>query len=385
MVASTFDSADTAEGKLSPWEVATAFAFHIVLQQAADTLGVPAHQMLGKPVAVFIAENVVIKGGGHPTDRTIRQVIARCREPSWYPGKPTGARHGAGRKPVYTEHQRNEVARVAMDLKRKRIAPTPHRVRARLPEAIRNPETGERMSDWTMHETFRALCYDEDEDDTWQYLPCASQDTLGSELMPKRVDCCKFILRTTTVRAWYSHIGIDPCYSLLPKTLERMEEQQLAAMGKQRWMSKGSRRHVLNLRAPATANHQGGWAVTRVDWTPIFARGCLRIYVVDADEAERDAALPIKLSDAANLAKFVKTVLPRELEQMKATYGWPDLPRVVVHDKASYMVTAQHARLHITFAATLAEGGFTSWAGEGVDSTKWLVKKLGDLLRSGSA
>ena len=43
------------------------------------------------------------------------------------------------------------------------------------------------------------------------------------------------------------------------------------------------------------------------------------------------------------------------------------------------MVTAQHERLHITFAAALAEGGFTSWAGEGVDSTKWLVKKLGDL------
>ena len=59
----------------------------------------------------------------------------------------------------------------------------------------------------------------------------------------------------------------------------------------------------------------------------LFARGCLRIYVVDVDEAERDAALPIKLSDAANLAKIVKTVLPRELEQMKATYGWPDLPR----------------------------------------------------------
>ena len=75
-------------------------------------------------------------------------------------------------------------------------------------------------------------------------------------------------------------------------------------------MSIGSRRHVLNLRAPATANHQGGWAVTRVDWTPIFDRGCLSIYVVDADEAERDAALPIKLSDAANLAEFVKTVLP---------------------------------------------------------------------------
>ena len=57
----------------------------------------------------------------------------------------------------------------------------------------------------------------------------------------------------------------------------------------------------------------------------------------------------------------------------------PNLPRVVVHDKASYMVTSAHERLQFAFAAALAEAGFKSWTGEGGDSTKWLVKKLGDL------
>ena len=50
-----------------------------------------------------------------------------------------------------------------------------------------------------------------------------------------------------------------------------------------------------------------------------------------------------------------------------------------MHDKASYMVTAPHDRLHISFASALSDGGFSSWVGGHHDSTKWLCKKLGDL------
>lgn len=124
---------------------------------------------------------------------------------------------------------------------------------------------------------------------------------------------------------------------------------------------------------------QGGGDVVRVDWTPIFARGCLRIYVCDSDLAARDARYPSKLSDSENLAKFVRTVLPEVLEDMKQEYGWSSLPRKVVHDKASYMVTAAHERLQVVFAGALAEAGFKSWIGYNHDSTKWLVKKFGDV------
>jgi len=66
---------------------------------------------------------------------------------------------------------------------------------------------------------------------------------------------------------------------------------------------------------------------------------------------------------------------------MKVKYGWSDLPRSVVHDKASYMVTHSHQRLQITFAEALRAGGFRSWVGgdSGHDTTKWLVKKWGDV------
>jgi hypothetical protein len=66
---------------------------------------------------------------------------------------------------------------------------------------------------------------------------------------------------------------------------------------------------------------------------------------------------------------------------MKSKYDWADLPRTVVHDKASYFVTAKHERLQIDFAEALRAENFRSWAGgeDGAASTKWLVKKLGDL------
>ena len=105
------------------------------------------------------------------------------------------------------------------------------------------------------------------------------------------------------------------------------------------------------------------------------------IYVVDQEAAKRDLSLPSKLADSANLAKFVRNVLPGILEGMKAKYGWADLPRTVIHDKASYMVTSQHQRLQITFAEALRAGGFRSWVGgaSGTESTQWLAKKLGDV------
>ena len=80
-----------------------------------------------------------------------------------------------------------------------------------------------------------------------------------------------------------------------------------------------------------------------------------------------------------NLAKFVRFVLPGILEEMKEQYGWHTIPRTIVHDKASYMVTHCHQRLNAVFAGCLEEAGFTSWIGGSHDPTSWLVKKWGDV------
>ena len=373
-----FSSEYTPEGEMPPWEVAKAFAFHVVLGDVAELLGMAPNDLVNGRVDTYIASKVWIKGGEHPTERCVQKVIARCKDPNWFPGKGRGA--GAGRKATYSDHQKSEAARVGMDLKRQRINPTPRRVRQRLKNSLKNPETGTPMSDSTITRIFKTRCYDEAEDDPWIYLTCLSQDTLPTEMLPLRMNCAQHILDSTDERSWYSHLAIDPCYSLLAITQAMLEEQQIAAMGKKRWGSKQSARSEVNLRASATVKTQSSAHHSRrVDWTVVFARGKVLIYVVDTEAAATDPTLPAKLTDSKNLSKFVSNVLPGLLDQMKTKYGWHTIPRTVVHDKASYMVSPLHDRLVTGFAKALEDGGFRSWVGSSNDSACWLVRKLGDL------
>ena len=352
-------------------------AFHTVLHDIGEHLNMPPHELIGQRVDEYIAERLDLKGGGHPTSRAVRKLVRKCADSSWYPSKEP--ENTGGRPPVYSDHQKAEVARVAMDLKRKLIAPTPRLVRARLPQIARNPSTGMPMSNKAIHSVFTTLCFDEDEDDPWQWLPSPAQDYIPESLKPLRVKCAQHILKEFSSSAWYSHVAIDPCSSLLPRTAQRLEDQQVAAMGNQKWMSPASARKGANLRAPATAKKQGGKNVLQVHWTPVFARGKIHLYVCDADAASRDASLPCKLNDSANLAKFIRNVLPAILQHMKCKYKWANIPRTIVHDKASYMVTPSHDRLQVVFCAALQEAGFTSWIGDNNSSCEWLVARWGDV------
>jgi hypothetical protein len=365
------------DGVLPPWEVAKAYAFHVVVKDVAEMLGERPADILGKRVDEYIASRVCLKGGGHPSARNIRKLLANLADSSWYPGKNSD--QSPGRPPVYSEHVKDEIARVGMELKRKNMAPTPRKVRARLPQLTRHPDTGRPIDKKTIHAVFQTRCYDENEDDPWQYLPCVSQDVLPEELKPRRVKSAEYILEFFPVGAWYGHVAIDPCYSLLAKSMERMEEQQVKAMGKMKWMSTESKRKGNNLRPPSTTNTQMGSDTVRVDWTPVFARGKIRVFVCDPERWKTDPDYPQKLNDSANLAKFVRNILPGILDDMKAEYGWRTLPRTIVHDKASYMVTSRYDRVQVVFAQALEAAGFKSWLGDMACSTNWLVKKLGDL------
>ena len=105
----------------------------------------------------------------------------------------------------------------------------------------------------------------------------------------------------------------------------------------------------------------------------------MSIYVCDPEAAKTDAALPAKLNDSANLAKFVRNVLHGELSQMATEHAWSNIPRVVVHDKASYMVNSAGEQLNAVFGGALAEAGFRSWVGPQGASTKWMSSKWGDV------
>ena len=136
--------AGTRAGELSPWESAKVVAFHAVLADVAELMDARAADLVGMRVDDYIAGKVFVKGGGHPCRAAVQKIIAKAKDPAWYPGKPARSSDGdkGGRTPVYSDHQKTEVARVAMELKRKLKAPTPRRIRARLQQKSRNPDTG---------------------------------------------------------------------------------------------------------------------------------------------------------------------------------------------------------------------------------------------------
>ena len=69
--------------------------------------------LLGEETGFVIAKNYTLQGGGHPSGDALFQMIRRCKENGWYPGKGMGK--STGRTPDISEHQKAEVARVLME------------------------------------------------------------------------------------------------------------------------------------------------------------------------------------------------------------------------------------------------------------------------------
>ena len=149
-------------------------------------------------------------------------------------------------------------------------------------------------------------------------------------------------------------------------------------MGNHKWMSKKSRRKGPNPRAAATVKTQGR-EEDKVHWTPVFTRGKVHIYVCDTEKAKRDAKVPTRLNNGADLAKFIRNVLPGILDQMKQQHGWCCQPHTVVHDKASYFVAPRSQRLAMSFADALRDAKLRSWLGDADADCSWLAGRLGDV------
>ena len=365
----------TKPSHLPPFEVAKAYAFHEALDAISRLLDTPVFELLGERSSVFIAKHLAVKGGGAPTERAVRKAIKRCQDGSWWPGKPPANK--GGRPCQIPMSQKLSLAEGSMGLKRALIRPTPGRLRAQRPRTSLNPHTDEPISNSTIYKIFTALCYDEREDDPWCFMHTLSQDYLPDGMKPRRVDMSQHIVDTVCTRSLQHHVAVDPCSSLLPKTLARDQEQKVASLGKMRFMSKKSRRKGINLRGPATAKKQKGGDVLPVHWTPIFAKGKVKIYV--CNPKEQDPTLPRKLSDSEELHKFFVNVLPGQLDAMKQEHGWCSLPRTVVHDKASYFVNNKTERLNTVFATALQAARLRSWVGGAGDSAKWMAGRFGDV------
>ena len=326
---------DTPVGTLPPFEIAKAFAFHVVIAHMEKHTGMSSRQFLGEEKKAFIARQLELKGGGSPGHTAVHKAVRKYQEPGWYPGKVFGKR--TGRPPVFSKRQKEAMARAAMETKRQLIKPTPARVRAKLPRLSLNPETAAPASNWTIYKVMHTMCYDETEEDPWVYMYSPCKDYLNDVMKERRVVFAKHILEHVPARAWWTHVAIDPCITILANTDAQSEDQRVAAMGVRKMMSPKSRFLGVNLRAPATAKTQGR-EEDKVHWTPVFARGRVHIYVCDAEAARHDPRLPAGLNNSNDVAKFIRNALPDILEQMRQEHGWDRVPRTVVHDKASYFV-----------------------------------------------
>jgi hypothetical protein len=83
-----------------------------------------------------------------------------------------------------------------------------------------------------------------------------------------------------------------------------------------------------------------------------------------------------KLNSSVTAGDFVRNSLPAVLQSMKKEWKWSTIPRVVLHDKASYFVNSNTNRLNPTFGEGLRGGQFSSWVDDGA---QWLAPHLGDL------
>ena len=99
----------------------------------------------------------------------------------------------------------------------------------------------------------------------------------------------------------------------------------------------------------------------------MFTRGCLKLVVFTEPNAV--------LNKSERVADFVKNKLPAVLNSMKDEWGWATIPKVILHDQASYFVDNGRQTVNTTFARGLKAGKFRSWVEE---DTTWLAAHLGD-------
>ena len=299
----------------------------------------------------------------------MRKLLRKCQSDGWFPGKQP--ENVGGRPAVFSDHVKGEVARVAMRDKQRLVRPTPARCRGHLPRKTINKSSGKPMSDSTAQRIFKARCYDEGEEDPWQWMGSSSQEYLPEGMKPLRASFAQAFLAMFNAVAWFWFVAIDPCRSLLPKNETKKQEQLHAAMGKMGWRSKKAIRQGINGAKVKTASTQASGSLS-VPWTPVFARGKVKIYMCGLTDPSE------KLTTSEDSASFVREVLPRVLSEMKEDYGWSTVPSVLVHDKASNFVSPRNCRLQSDFALALHAAGLRSWVGDATTDTTWLAARLGD-------
>ena len=218
----------TPAGRLSPQEIEKVMAYKDVPEEMEKHMGKTCWELVGKGKKDFTAQKLSEKGGHSLTGRAVQKHWTKAAQKKKDSEK---ASNPVGRPPTISLKQKQAIANKAMELKKALIAPTPERIRICLPKTTINKATDEPISDWTFHQVFKTMCYDEKEDDPWQYLPSIQQDSLTANMKAPRAKTATHVLNNFTDHASWNFVAIDPCLSLLPRKQENADLLKIAAMG----------------------------------------------------------------------------------------------------------------------------------------------------------
>ena len=347
-------------GSLSPWMMA----------QTVAMLKLRSKQKLDVSYA-DIAMSVSKIGGGHPSKQAIALIDKFVSaDPDWLPGQGKPGALKVGRKAVFTDMKKKQVAKSAMLLKKKGLEPTLGAMMAQAPAAVLNPLTNLPFSTPTLSKVLRERAYDKDPTDAWIYTTPLAKSALSEDVITARLAWARKLKQLNKQlhrdAQWYCDhvIWIDPCNTVVPAAKRTIFDQAQAARGKsKRWMSKGSKRKSRNLRATPYAGKQRQWADKRAWWMMVMTRGKVVLHSLPLDWPQTGPGMAWFVN---NLRGILRKRFPAK-----------QLPFVIATDRGPGFYQASQGTILAAYAEAIDANGFATLAGA---EAKWQPPDIPDVL-----
>ena len=204
----------------------------------------------------FICSKVTKVDGGHPSVPAMLQFFERVdADDAWFPGKLGRGKFGPD--PIFNGTKRAIVARSAMAMKARGEESTYPALLAANPLALKNTDTGEMASKFTVYDILRKECYDDPDSphDAWTHQARHSATALRADIIDHRMRWGQWMVELRRQPSWFfKHlVWTDFCSSILPRSGKRHEEMKLAGQGKKGWDSKTTKKASRNLKGNPSA------------------------------------------------------------------------------------------------------------------------------------
>ena len=303
----------------------------------------------------WMADEVHVVGGGHPTRQSVREFFARVDEDAagWYPGRATKK---TGRPVEMTPLKRKSLASSMMAAKKRGMLPKYDTAIALCPRASFNDATQAPFSRQRINALLTSDCYDENPDRPWEFRYGAKRRALSPDDRALRADWAERLLGEGKTAAWFRDniVWVDICSKVIPGTPSKALDQQQAAQNKKkRLMSAGSSNTSPNLGGTSTADKQCSFGDTRIYFGVALTRGMVGV-VVWTEKGE----FPGEKPEGASL---LVERLPALLNKMLGSSARK--PRTIFTDRGPGFYHRTWGTITGDYESACKEHGFKPWQG----------------------